>query len=108
MPRREFANSRALQEYARRCRKLYAWEGTPPSAAVRRRLSPDRYEIVDVLHSQGVWRAMLFPKLVLRSEWDRDAPPQKALRARAAYRLKPLTAPSRSRTGSKCTAAGLG
>ena len=48
------------------------------------------------------------PKLVLRLEWDRDAPPQKALRARAAYRLKPLTAPSRSRTGSKCTAAGLG
>jgi hypothetical protein len=65
MARREFPNMQAVHEYARRNRKLYAWEGTPKFAEYRRRLSPDQYEIADVRHSQGIRRVMLFPQTAL-------------------------------------------
>ena len=77
MPVREFANQKALVDYAERNGLVYLWE-TMPAFARRQRmlspmpaftkrqqlLSPDQYEIVDVRTSRGVRRAMLFPKPV--------------------------------------------
>jgi hypothetical protein len=73
MPR-EFTSEKALQNHAELTGDAYLWEGTPTFATRKRRLSPDRYEIVDVRTSQGVRRAMLFPKAVLKAEWDAAAP----------------------------------
>ena len=69
----------AVHDYARRNRKLYVWEGTPKFAERQRRLSPDQYEIADVRHSQGIRRLMLFPKTILKGEWEADAPLREAL-----------------------------
>ena len=72
MSRREFANLKELQDFARRNRKLYALEETAKFAERQRRLSPDQYQIVNVCYSQGVRRVMLFPKAVLKAEWEAD------------------------------------
>jgi hypothetical protein len=42
MSRREFANLKELQDFARRNRKLYALEETAKFAGRQRRLSPDQ------------------------------------------------------------------
>jgi hypothetical protein len=68
MPRREFASEKTLQDHAKRVGDFCAFEGSPTFAKWRRLLSPEQYEIVDVLTSRGVSRAILFPKAVLR-EW---------------------------------------
>jgi hypothetical protein len=74
MPRkREFADLKALQDYARRSRKLYAWEGTAKFAERKRRLSTDQYDIANVCYAKGVRSVMLFPKAILKAEWDADA-----------------------------------
>ena len=87
MPVREFANQKALIEYAERNGLVYLWETMPVakgqrllstlSAFTKRQqmLAPDRYEIVDVRTSHRVRRAMLFPKAVLQAEFEanRDA-----------------------------------
>jgi hypothetical protein len=71
MPRREFASEQALWKHAERIGDFYAWERTATFTKWRGLLSPDQYEIVDVLTSQGVRRAMLFPKAVLRAWAER-------------------------------------
>jgi hypothetical protein len=75
---------KALQDYARRNRKLYAWEGTAKFAERKRRLSTDQYEIVNVCYSKGVRSVMLFPKAILKAEWEADAPLRQALGIRRA------------------------
>jgi hypothetical protein len=45
-------------------------------------LSPDQYEIVDVRTDRGMRRAMLFPKAILKAEWDAAAPLRDALTIR--------------------------
>jgi hypothetical protein len=72
MPVREFANQKALIDYAERNCLVYLWEGmsafarrqrmlSPLPAFTKRQrlLSPDQYEIVDVRTSRGVRTAML-------------------------------------------------
>jgi hypothetical protein len=54
---------------------------SPIPAFVKRQrlLSPDQYEIVDVHTSRGVRRAMLFPKAIIQSEFEANAPLRAAL-----------------------------
>ena len=79
---REFANQKALLDYAERNGFVYLWEGMPAFARRQRMLSPmpaftkrqqllstDQYEIVDVRTPRGVRRAMLFPKAILQGEF---------------------------------------
>ena len=68
MPRREFANQKALIDHAERTGDVYLREGTPGFAKRRRILSPDQHEIVDVCTSRGVRRAMLTPKAILQAK----------------------------------------
>jgi hypothetical protein len=68
MPRREFASEQALHNHTKRVGDFCAFEGSHTFVKWRELLSPNQYEIVDVLTSQGVRRAMLFPKAVLR-DW---------------------------------------
>jgi hypothetical protein len=82
MPRREFASEKALQGHAKLTGDFYAWEATARFVKWQGLLSPDRSEIVDVRTSQGVRRAMLFPKAVLKAEWDAAAPLRDALAIR--------------------------
>jgi hypothetical protein len=58
---------------------FFAFESTATFAKWQRLLSRDQYEIVDVRTSQGVRRAMLFPKAILKAEWELDAPLRQAL-----------------------------
>ena len=63
-------------------RYVYLWEGTHAFTTRRRLLSPDQYEIVDVRTDRGMTRAMLFPKAILKAEWDAAAPVRDALTVR--------------------------
>jgi hypothetical protein len=87
---REFANQKALIDYAERNGLVYLWEGMPAFAKRQRRLPPafvkrqrlsaaDQYEIVDVHTSRGVRRAMLFPKAILQAEFEANAPLREAM-----------------------------
>jgi hypothetical protein len=64
---------------AKRRGGAYLWEGTPTFAQRQQLLSPDQYEIVDVRTSQGMRRAMVFPKAILKAEWEASAPLRDAL-----------------------------
>jgi hypothetical protein len=101
MPVREFANQKALIDYAERNCLVYLWEGmsafarrqrmlSPLPAFTKRQrlLSPDQYEIVDVRTSHGVRRAMLFPKLILQAEFAANA----TVRQRMAIKRERLRA----------------
>jgi hypothetical protein len=88
MPRREFASEKAFQQHAKRHGDFYAFEASATFAKWRRLLSPDKYEIVDVRTSQGVRRAMLFPKAILRAEAALDAPLRRALGLKRASKHK--------------------
>ena len=48
-----------------------------------------KYEIVDVRTDRGMTRAMLFPKAILKAEWDATAPLRGALTIRRE-RWRPL------------------
>jgi hypothetical protein len=60
-----------IHNHTKRMGDFYAFEGSHSFVKWRGLLSPDQYEIVDVLTSQGVRRAMLFPKAVLRAWAER-------------------------------------
>ena len=76
---REFANQKALVDYAERKGLVFVWafgkhhgQLSPVAVFTKRQqlLSPDQYEIVDVrTHRRGVRRAMLFPKAILQAEF---------------------------------------
>jgi hypothetical protein len=53
---------------------VHLWEGTRAFTTRQRLLSADQYEIVDVRTDRGMTRAMLFPKAILKAEWDAAAP----------------------------------
>jgi len=44
-----------------------------------RTLAPGQYEIVEVQTRRGITRALLFPKALLRAEWEANAPLPEAL-----------------------------
>ena len=76
MPVREFANKKALIDYAEQNGFVYVWafsireQVVSPAFTKRQQmLSPDQYEIVDVRTLRGVRRAMLFPKAILQAEF---------------------------------------
>ena len=81
MPR-EFTSQKALQNHAELTGDTYLWEGTPTFTTRQRHLSPDQYEVVHVRTSQGVRRAMLFPRAILKAEWATAAPLRDALAIR--------------------------
>ena len=54
-------------------------------------LAPGQYEIVEVRTSRGVTRALLFPKAILRSEFESNHPLREAL-AMKRERLRAKTA----------------
>jgi hypothetical protein len=93
---REFANQKALVDYAERKGLVFVWafgkrhgQLLSPTAVFTKRqrlLSPEQYEIVDVLTSRGVRRAMLFPKLILQAEFAANA----TVRQRMAIKRKQL------------------
>jgi hypothetical protein len=57
----------------------------------QRLLSADQYEIVDVRTSRGARRAMLFPKAILKAEFEANAPLREAV-AIKRERLRALRA----------------
>jgi hypothetical protein len=75
MPSRQFANRKALLQYAKRHGLVYLWDGTPLFAKWQRLLSLEQYEIVEVQTSRrGVRSAMLFAKPA-QAERDAADPP---------------------------------
>src|SRR4029077_13207459 len=54
MPQREFANQKALIEYAEQNGLAYLWEGMHAFAKRQQQLSPEQYEIAEVRASRGV------------------------------------------------------
>jgi hypothetical protein len=95
MPR-EFTSRKAIRNHAELTGYVYLWEGTHAFTTRRLLLSPDQYEIVDVRTDHGMRRAMLFPKEILKAEWDAAAPLRDALIIRrerwrsAPQRVKPI------------------
>jgi|HubBroStandDraft_6_1064221.scaffolds.fasta_scaffold883877_1 hypothetical protein len=79
MSEREFANQKALQEYADRNGLDFVWEYTPAFAKRQRLLTPEQYEIVDVCTSRGMSRAMLFSKAIIQAELEVNAPLREAM-----------------------------
>jgi hypothetical protein len=81
--RGEFENQKALQEYAAPHDLAYLWEAMN-AFAKRWRLAqlaqPGTYELVEVRTRRGTTRALLFPKAILRAEFDADAPMREANR----------------------------
>ena len=68
---------------------MHLWEGTRAFTTRQRLLSADQYEVVDVRTDRGMRRAMLFPKAILKAEWDAAAPLRDALTIRRE-RWRPL------------------
>ena len=104
MPVREFANKKALIDYAEQNGLVYVWAFSireqlvsPAFTKRQQTLSPDQYEIVDVRTLRGVRRAMLFPKAVLQAEFaaNREVLANKRERWRAKRVAK--KAPTRAR-----------
>jgi hypothetical protein len=79
MSQQEFANQKALIDYAEQNGLVYAWQGSPVFAKRQRRLSTEQYEIVEVRTSRGTSRAMLFSKAILEAEWAANAPLREAM-----------------------------
>ena len=76
----QFANQRALIEYAEAHDLAYVWEG---SFAKRWRLAqlarPGQYELVEVPTKRGLSKALLFPRTILRAEYEAERPFREAL-----------------------------
>ena len=68
MSQREFANQKALIEYAEQNGLFYEWQGSQAFAKRQRGLSSEQYEIVEVRTSRGMNRAMLFSKAIIQAE----------------------------------------
>ena len=79
----KFENQKALQDYAEALDLEYAWEGMK-AFAKRWRLAqlaqPGTYELVEVRTKRGITRALLFPRAILRAEFNADAPLREAMR----------------------------
>jgi hypothetical protein len=74
-----FRDQHALLEYVEEHDLAYAWEGMTAFSHRLRTLAPGQYEIVEVRTKRGVTRALLYPKDILRSEWEAGAPMREAL-----------------------------
>ena len=79
---RSFENQDALRDYADAHDLAYVWEGMNVFAK-RWRLAqlsqPGTYELVEVRTKRGITKALLFPKAILRAEFEDDAPMRETL-----------------------------
>jgi hypothetical protein len=79
----QFENQKALQDYADAHDLAYVWEGMNVFAKrwrLAQRAQPGTYELVEVRTRRGVTRALLFPKTILRAEFEANAPIREAMR----------------------------
>jgi hypothetical protein len=79
----KFENQKALQDYADAHDLTYVWEGMRVFAKrwrMAQLTQPGTYELVEVRTRRGVTRALLFPKAILRAEFEADAPLREAMR----------------------------
>jgi hypothetical protein len=82
MQRGEFANQKALRDYADAHDLAYVWEGMNAFAKrwhLAQLAQPGTYELVEVRTRRGMTRALLFPNAMLRAEFEADAPMREAL-----------------------------
>ena len=79
----KFENQKALQDYAGAHDLEYVWEGMK-AFAKRWRLAqlaqPGTYELVEARTKRGITRALMFPKAILRAEFEAAAPMREAMR----------------------------
>jgi hypothetical protein len=97
----EFANQKALIEYAEQNGLAYAWEGSPAFNKRQRVLSSKQYQIVEVRTSRGMNRVMLFSQAILLAEREANAP----LRGAMAIKHERLRA-LKERRAAECAAKG--
>ena len=106
MPSRQFANRKALLQYAKRHGLVYLWEGTPLFAKWQRLLSWEHYGIVEVQTSRrGVWSAMLFAKPA-QAERDAADPPEMMAIKRAQRAVKREEAKKERRSAQRAMKKG--
>jgi len=106
MPSRQFANRKALLQYAKRHGLVYLWEGTPLFAKWQRLLSLEQYEIVEVQTSRrGVKSAMLFAKPA-QAERDAADPPEMMAIKRAQRAVKREEAKKERRSAQRAMKKG--
>ena len=83
----QFANQRALIEYAEANDLAYAWEGSS-AFAKRWRLAqlaqPGQYQLVEVPTKRGISKALLFPRAILRAEYEAERPFREAMAIKRA------------------------
>jgi hypothetical protein len=80
---RQFENQKALQDYAEANDLTYVWEGMkafPKRWRLAQLAQPGVYELVEVRTTRGVTRALLFPKAILRAEFEAAAPMREAMK----------------------------
>jgi hypothetical protein len=89
-----FENQKALQDYADAHDLTYVWEGMRVFAKrwrMAQLVQSGTYELVEVWTRRGVTRALLFPKAILRAEFE-AAPMREAMRIkRERLRAKKAT-----------------
>jgi hypothetical protein len=81
----EFENQRALYEYAEAHDLAYVWEGMNRFAKrwhLAQLSRPGEYHLVEVRTKRGITKALLFPKAILRLEFEANAPLRRALEIR--------------------------
>jgi hypothetical protein len=90
-----FRDQYALRDYAEEHDLAYVWEGQAAFSNRLRTLAPGQYERAEVRTKRGITRALLFPREILRAEWQAAAPLREAvaikrerLRARREERKK--------------------
>jgi hypothetical protein len=68
----EFADQKALQDYAELHGLEYEWEGTSAFRKRRRlaRVSPERYQLAAVRTEHGIRRVLLFASAIQRAELE--------------------------------------
>ena len=68
----EFADQKALQDYAELHGLQYVWEGTSEFRKRRRlaRVSPEHYQLAAVRTEHGIGRVLLFPSAIQRAELE--------------------------------------
>ena len=82
MSQGQFVNHKTLIEYARAYDLAYVWEGSPEFDTrwhLAQLSEPGQYEVVEVVTSRKIIKALLFPKAILRAEAAADRPTREPL-----------------------------
>jgi hypothetical protein len=95
---RRFENQKTLQDYAEANDLTYVWEGMkafPKRWRLAQLAQPGIYELVEVRTTRGVTRALLFPKAILRAEFEAAAPMRDARAEKKSWRASLIRKRSR-------------